>query len=259
MVSLPQEGMKRYKAFVTYDGTPFHGFAPNPDVETVGGKIRDSLEKVLGKETNITCAGRTDAGVHAEGQVISFNAGPIDEKQLERSLNQLCSPHIGIRSLEETDPTFDARFSAKSRTYRYQILNQDYPDPFLQRFVWHVHDHLDTDSMQTASTMLIGEHDFSSFCRKRIVKIDGLKTEASLTREIHSIEVTKKESNIIEIWITASSFCHQMVRSITGTLVDVGLGKTESYTITSILAEKNRNAAGRVAPPQGLTLMKVKY
>ena len=113
--------------------------------------------------------------------------------------------------------------------------------------------------MQKATSALIGEHDFSSFCRKRILKKDGLKTEASLVREILSLEVVATESNIIEIWVKATSFCHQMVRSITGTLVDVGLGKIEISSVTNILLKKDRNAAGRVAPPQGLTLMDVIY
>tara|TARA_B100000902_G_C27291517_1_gene907401 strand:+ start:467 stop:1246 length:780 start_codon:yes stop_codon:yes gene_type:complete len=259
MVSIPPEGMNRYKACVTYDGTDFHGFAPNPGVVTVGGLIRTALEKVLRVETKITCAGRTDAGVHAKGQIISFDAEPMDINQLEKSLNQLCAPHVCIYSLEETVPIFDARFSAKSRTYRYQILNQNYLDPFLERFVWHVRNRLDVNSMQEASSLLIGEHDFSSFCRKRIVKIGSEKIEASLVREVQSLEILQTEENIIEIWATATSFCHQMVRSITGTLVDVGLGKIEINEIVTILAEKDRNAAGRVAPPQGLTLMEVGY
>ena len=259
MVSIPPEGMSRYKARIAYDGTNFHGFAPNPGVATVAGLIQTALEKVLGVEIKITCAGRTDAGVHARRQVISFDAEPIDIKQLEKSLNRLCAPHVSILSLEETVPNFDARFSAKSRTYRYQILNQDYVDPFLQRFVWHVRDRLDVKSMQEASSLLIGEHDFSSFCRKRIVKIESEKIEASLVREVQSLEILQTDKNIIEIWATATSFCHQMVRSITGTLVDVGLGKIEINKIEAILAEKDRNAAGRVAPPQGLTLMDVAY
>ena len=259
MVSIPPEGMNRYKASISYDGTEFHGFAPNPGVATVGGLIRIGLEKVLGVETKITCAGRTDAGVHAKGQIISFDAKPIDISQLEISLNQLCAPHVNISSLEETAPSFDARFSAKSRTYRYQILNQNYADPFLQRFVWHLRDRLDVNSMQEASSLLIGEHDFSSFCRKRIVKIDNEKIEASLVREVLSLEIFQTDKNILEIWATATSFCHQMVRSITGTLVDVGLGKIEVNKVKTILAEKDRNAAGRVAPPQGLTLMDVGY
>ena len=259
MVSLLSEGTKRYKARVSYDGTNFHGFAPNPGVETVGGLIQSSLETVLRSEIKITCAGRTDAGGHAQAQVITRDAKPIDESQIQKSLNRLCSPFVGILSLEEVGSNFDARFSAKSRTYRYQILNQLYPDPLLQRFVWHLNNELDIFSMQKATSALIGEHDFSSFCRKRILKKDGLKTEASLVREILSLEVVATESNIIEIWVKATSFCHQMVRSITGTLVDVGLGKIEISSVTNILLKKDRNAAGRVAPPQGLTLMDVIY
>jgi len=259
MVSPPPSGMKRYKAFVSYDGTDFHGFAPNPGVETVGGLLRSSIERILGVETKLTCAGRTDAGVHAEGQVISFDAEPLNEQKLEKALNKLCSPHVAIRSLKEVDPLFDARFSAKCRKYRYQILNQTQSDPFMQRYVWHIRDQLDIKPMKKAALSLIGEHDFSSFCRKRAITINGIEAEASLIRNVYSIDISRTDRNLIEIWIAASSFCHQMVRSVTGTLVEIGLGRIASDEMSLILQERNRNSAGRVAPPNGLTLMEVEY
>ena len=258
MVSVPPHGMNRYRASVSYDGGPFHGFAENPDVETVAGKLRQSLEKIIGHELHLTCAGRTDAGVHAEGQIISFDAETFDISKIERSLNKLCAPFITVSDLQKTNELFSARFSATHRTYRYQILNDEYPNPFYHRFTWHVRTQLDLDSMQRAAQAVVGEHDFSSFCRKATILIDGKEEEASLTREVISIAV-KSEGSFVEIWVTATSFCHQMVRSIVGTLVEIGKGRMDESDMSSIISKKDRNAAGPVAPPQGLTLMEVGY
>lgn len=258
MVPSPPHGKKRYKAFVSYDGTEFHGFAENPGVETVAGKIRESLEMILRDRVDITCAGRTDAGVHAEGQVISFDAQGFDCSRVQRSLNKLCAPYISIRNLQEAEDHFSARFSAVSRTYRYRILNQEHPDPFSHRFAWHVSTQIDLRRVEQVAQVLIGEHDFSSFCRKATVLVDGKEENASLVREVLSIDI-KCEESYIEIWITATSFCHQMVRSIVGTLVEIGNGRLKESDMASIILKKDRNSAGRVAPPQGLTLMEVGY
>ena len=258
MISLPPTGMKRYRAFVSYDGTKFHGFAENPDVETVAGKIRLALERILGTSINLTCAGRTDAGVHAAGQVISFDAEGLDIESHERSLNKLCAPYIAIRNLEEVDDSFDARFSANSRTYRYRILNEEYPDPFSHRFVWHIRESLNVEEMNLAAQFIVGEHDFSSFCRKATIRVKGEEKEASLVREVLSVSV-ESEGNFVEVWVTATSFCHQMVRSIVGTLVEIGKGRLQKSEMSSIILKKDRNSAGPVAPPNGLTLMEVKY
>ena len=258
MVSAPPHGMNRYRASVSYDGGPFHGFAENPDVETVAGKLRESLEKIIGHEIHLTCAGRTDAGVHAEGQVISFDAETFDIEKIERSLNKLCAPFITVRDLQKTNDLFNARFSATCRTYRYRILNDDYPDPFSHRFAWYIQTQLDINSMQRAAQAVVGEHDFSSFCRKATILVDGKEEEASLIREVISINV-KNEGPFVEIWVTATSFCHQMVRSIVGTLVAIGKGRLNKSDVSSIISKKDRNSAGPVAPPQGLTLMEVGY
>ncbi|MBT95568.1 MAG: tRNA pseudouridine(38-40) synthase TruA [Acidimicrobiaceae bacterium] len=258
MVSSPPHAKKCYRACVSYDGTEFHGFAENPGVETVAGKIRESLEMILGNRIDITCAGRTDAGVHAEGQIISFDAEDFDYRRVQKSLNKLCAPYISIRDLQEAEDFFNARFSAVSRTYRYRILNQEYPDPFSHRFSWHVSAQIDLRRVEQATQALIGEHDFSSFCRKATVLVDGKEENASLVREVLSINI-KSEEPYIEIWITATSFCHQMVRSIVGTLVEIGKGRLKESDMASIILKKDRNFAGQVAPPQGLSLMKVGY
>ena len=258
-VSPPTSGEIRYRLQVAYDGTCFHGFAKNPDVETVEGLLAESISKVLGSTPVLTCAGRTDAGVHAKAQVVSFDSKPFDVVKIQRALNKLCGPYVAISSIEETSDDFSARFSAKSRTYRYRVLNQMDPDPFLGRYSWHVRTPVSIEKMNLAGQILIGEHDFSSFCRKRFIDVDGKQIIASLTREVTALRWEAIDENILELWVTANAFCHQMVRSITGTLVDIGVGKIEESSIIEVLHARDRNFAGQVAPPHGLTLWKVDY
>ena len=252
--------MSRYAVLVAYDGAAFHGFAANPGVATVAGAIDGALSQVLSTEIQTTCAGRTDAGVHGWGQVLSFD-GPadIDGGRVAHSLNRMLGPSIVIRDLSAVTDDFDARFSAESRTYRYRLLNRPFSDPFHHHVVWHVPEVLDLDAMRTAAAHLIGEHDFSSFCRKKMVLVDGLEVEADLTREIHRIEVVTELDDVVDVWLTANAVCHQMVRAIVGTLVEVGVGKRESGSIPATVAARDRHAAGALAPPQGLTLWSVAY
>jgi tRNA pseudouridine38-40 synthase len=252
---------------VSYDGAAFHGFAANPGVATVAGTLAQSMRRVLGYEPALTCAGRTDAGVHGWGQVVSFDAAPFDMERVLRSLNGLCAPAVVVRSIDEAPPDFDARFSALARTYRYRVLNRHVPDPFLAATTWHVHDVLNVDEMNAAGAALIGEHDFTSFCRRRVMVVSGESVAASRRREVLSLEwqhVAPRfegdgDGDLVELWITATAFCHQMVRSITGTLVDVGRGRIQAEAIAGILEARDRSAAGRVAPPHGLTLWSVAY
>ena len=258
-IAPPPEGQTRYKLTVSYDGTTFHGFAKNPGVETVEGLLIEALHKVLGKAPTLTCAGRTDAGVHAKAQIVSFDSVPFEINRIQNALNALCHPSVVITSIEETTDDFNARFSAKSRTYRYQILNQAHPDPFLSRYTWHVYSPISIEKLKTAGQELLGEHDFSSFCRKNIMEIGGQKVPASLIREIKTLRWEVPDKNLIELWVTANAFCHQMVRSITGTLVDIGVGKIDEFSMLEILNARDRNMAGQVAPPHGLTLWNVNY
>tara|TARA_B100000131_G_scaffold314677_1_gene351896 strand:+ start:60 stop:860 length:801 start_codon:yes stop_codon:yes gene_type:complete len=258
-ISPPLEGEKRYRLTISYDGTLFHGFAKNPDVDTVEGLLNEALQKLLGTAPSLTCAGRTDAGVHAKGQIVSFDSIPFEMTKIQKALNTLCSPYVVITAIEEAGGDFSARFSAKNRTYRYQVLNQAHPDPFLSRYSWHVRAPISIERMNSAGQELVGEHDFSSFCRKNIVVINGEKVHASLTREVTSLRWDVSEDNLLELWITANAFCHQMVRSITGTLVDIGIGKLDETSIEKILKGRHRNLAGQVAPPHGLTLWNVGY
>ena len=244
---------------VAYDGAAYHGFAPNPGVATVVGTLVQSMRRILGYEPQLAMAGRTDAGVHGWGQVVSFDASPMDVERFQHSINGLCAPAIVVREIEQAPDDFDARFSARSRTYRYRVLNRSVPDPFLHGLTWHVHEPLDLDAMNAAATHLSGEHDFASFCRRKRITVGDDEIEASLVREVLAAEWCTADDDVVELWITATAFCHQMVRSITGTLVDVGLGRIDADSLPAILAARDRNAAGRVAPPHGLTLWSVDY
>ena len=259
-VDQPADGLRRYRATIAYDGAPFSGFATNPGRVTVAGELNDALSKITGRPIDVACAGRTDAGVHAWGQVISFDARPgLVPRRVQHSLNRMQGPAIAVRGFEVAAADFDARFSAKSRTYRYRILNSDEPNPFLHATSWHLRDLLDVEIMNTAGQDLVGEHDFSSFCRAKLISFGGTEIQADLTRAVHSISWSHDDDNIVQLWITARAFCHQMVRSVAGTLVEIGLGKRPGDSIAATLAARDRNLAGILAPPRGLTLWDVGY
>ena len=247
----------RVRARVAYLGVDFHGFAENPGVTSVAGEINKAITLVAGEPVSVTCAGRTDKGVHAVGQVVSFDIPDhISLERLALSVNSQCGPSVLFTDLEIVDKNFDARFSAVSRTYSYRILNGRDLDPFISDRAWHISEELDVDLMQKASSYLIGEHDFSSFCKKPKLKSGDT---VSLVRHVNSAEWNSISETDLFFEICASSFCHQMVRSIVGTLVEVGLGKIPCDDMPRIITLSDRQAAGRIAPPHGLTLLSVKY
>lgn len=276
---------------VAYDGTDFHGFAESPGVATVMGSLRATLEQILQAELALTAAGRTDAGVHGWGQVVTGRIpASADLVRLQRSVNRMCAPTIAIRSAEWVDDDFDARFSATSRAYRYDVWNHPQPNPLLARTCWHVPEPLDLDAMNAAAVHLIGQHDFASFCRRPKVAED--QPEKSLVRILQRAEWHRaghdpsgrssremagnssrgaarasagdpsgheEPTALLRFEIAATSFCHQMVRSLVGTLVDVGRGRRDAASIPATLAALDRSAAGPVAPPTGLVLWHVGY
>ena len=239
---------------VAYDGTGFHGFALQPGVPTVAGAICSALERALRHTVELTCAGRTDAGVHAWGQVVSFDArADADPIGLQRSLNRTLRPAIVVRDLSLAQAGFDARRWATGRTYWYTVRNDPVADPFSARTAWHVPEPLDLAAMRLACDPLIGEHDFSSFCRRPPVR------DPSLVRIVRDARWVDLGDSALRFEIEASAFCHQMVRSVVGTLVDVGLGKKRAGDIAFILRSRSRQAAGQMAPPHGLCLQEVSY
>lgn len=250
----------RVRLVVAYDGGGFHGFARNAGVRTVAGVLTEALERVLGHTVELTCAGRTDRGVHAWGQVVTFDATAdrFDPDGLARSLNGLCAPAIVVRHVEVVPSDFDARFSARSRRYRYRIVNRTAPDPFLRGLAWHVPAPLDLGAAELACDPLIGEHDFAAFCRRpKGVRPDG--DEPSLRRRVLEAVWVDEGDGLLRFEIEASAFCHQMVRSIVGTLVDTGLGRRRAGHMMAVLRSGDRAKAGQVAPPDGLYLWAVRY
>jgi tRNA pseudouridine38-40 synthase len=194
--------------------------------------------------------------VHAWGQVVTFDArGEPDDVDLDgvrRSLTKMLGPSIVVREAEVAAPEFHARHSATGRRYRYTILNRPVPDPFLAATSWHIDTPLDLRAMELACDPLIGEHDFSSFCRKS-------NDNGSLTRLVRDAHWEEPDEGVLRFHIEASAFCQQMVRSVVGTLVDVGRGKTRAGDMSSILRARNRSTAGPPAPPHGLCLWEVTY
>ena len=248
---------------VAYDGSDFRGFAESDGVRTVMGELRRAVETVVRCPADLTGAGRTDAGVHGWGQVISGELpATTDLRRLVRSLNGLCGPDISVRAAEWGDASFSARFSATGRTYRYHVWNEAAPNPLLARTTWHVPQALDLAAMNIGIDRALGEHDFSSFCRRP--KPGAGFDEPSLVRHLHTASWTSGDDDhwgpsLLRFEITASSFCHQMVRSIVGTLVDVGLGRRPVDSVSETITACDRNAAGQVAPPTGLVLWSVDY
>jgi tRNA pseudouridine38-40 synthase len=239
---------------VAYDGSGFHGFAANPGVTTVAGSLGEAIAKVLGHPVALTCAGRTDSGVHAWGQVVHFDTGEeFDLDRLQRSINKMLAPAVVVREASVAGSGFDARRSATGRRYRYTVLNRTLPDPFLASTAWHVPEPLDLPAMQLACDPLFGEHDWSSFCRKPPA------TDSSMVRVVRDARWVDLGDALLRFDIEASAFCHQMVRSVVGTLVTIGQGKRRAGDVAWIMRAKDRSLAGEPAPAHGLCLWEVLY
>jgi tRNA pseudouridine38-40 synthase len=245
----------KVKLVVAYDGTDFSGFAEqrNQPIRTVGGVLGETIAKVLRHDVELTCAGRTDAGVHAWGQVVTFPAAPgIDVARLQSSVNSMLGPEVVVRTCELVEPGFDARHGALWRRYHYTILNRPVTDPFRDRFVWHVADPLDLRALRLAADPFIGQRDFSAFCRKGP---DG----SSRTRRVYESRWLDEGDGVLRYEIRANAFCWQMVRALVGIQVEIGQGKRRPGDLMAILRSGDRNVAGQPAPPRGLCLWDVGY
>lgn len=244
--------MPVHRLLVAYDGSPFHGFARQPGLVTVQGTIEAALSLVLGEDVRTSAAGRTDAGVHALGQVMSFESErSLDEPDgLRRRLNAMCGPEIAMLEVAPAPDGFDARRSALFRTYEYAILTREVHDPFSRHTTWHYPGHLDLEAMRKAAQALLGEHDFRSFGR--------VEKGHSPVRRVDAVDI-EQEGDLVVIRVTAGSFIQQMVRSIVGTLIRVGEGRMRPDQMDAVLHAGDRSAAGPVAPAHGLFLVAVGY
>jgi tRNA pseudouridine38-40 synthase len=252
--------LARIRLLVAYDGTGFRGLAPNTGVRTVVGELRRVLEPLVGFAPELTMSGRTDAGVHAWGQVLSADlpAG-ADLDRIQRAVNSRLGPEVVVREIAVAGAGFSARYSAASRSYRYTILNRAVPEPFLARWAWWVPQELSVEAMSDAAHHLTGEHDFSSFCRRSRPPA-GTSAEPSLVRRVTGARwLVIEPGDVLRFEIEGSAFCHQMVRSIVGLLVAVGRGKRGAGEVPAVLAARDRSAAEQPAPPHGLVLWHVDY
>jgi tRNA pseudouridine38-40 synthase len=241
------------RLLLAYDGTDFRGWARQAGgVRTVQGVLEDALSRMLPERPRLSVAGRTDAGVHAEGQVASFAAPPgVEPGRMQRMLNGLLAPEVVALDARAAPEGFDARRSATRREYLYRVSTARLPSPFDARFVWHRPGDLNLGWMRRAARDLVGEHDFASFCR-------APRLPASTTRDLRRLSVTR-QGDRLHIRAEANAFLHQMVRSLVGTLMAVGEGKLDPDAMQAILTARERSAAGPVAPPHGLSLLRVRY
>ncbi len=244
----------KFKITLEYDGTNLSGYQIQDDAPTVQEILEDALYKLTNEKPKTTVAGRTDAGVHAKGQVVDFTLknDKWDEYQIREGLNfHSQGKPISILDAKIIDQSFSARFDAKQRTYEYHILNRPSRSVLLENRVWWVKNELDINKMHQAAKHLLGAHDFSAF---RAAECQATRTE----RSIDEINITQNGNHII-LEIKAQSFLHNMVRIITGTLVDIARGKLEPDYIKEIIESKDRTKAGITAPPHGLYFIKVDY
>lgn len=242
------------RLLLAYDGTGFRGWAAQGSrpIRTVERTLAELLSAITGERVKLSVAGRTDAGVHARGQVASFTTtSQVACARIRKAINGRLGPEVAALGVHEAPAGFDARFSASARVYRYRINLGPVPDPFEARFVWHHPCDPDRRAMRAAAATLTGSHDFTSFCRH---PGPGKPT----IRDLQRVSIDRRGDRL-ELGFRANAFLHQMVRSLTGTLVAVGEGKVDPEAIPSILRAKDRAEATYIAPPHGLTLERVVY
>lgn len=246
--------MPNFRITIAYDGAPYVGWQRQPTGPSVQGLIEEALAELDGRAVTVHGAGRTDAGVHALGQVASFSlVRDTTADVVVRALNNKLPLEIRVREAEEVPASFHARFSAKTKTYRYRILNADVLDPFERAYAWHVLGRLDVAAMAEAARMVEGLHDFAAF------QGVGGKT-GSTAREILTSEIVAgSQSGLLTYDVTGKGFLRHMVRAIVGTLVEIGRGRQRPGWIRDVIASRDRVQAGQTAPAHGLFLVSVDY
>ena len=244
--------MRNIKLTIQYDGTNYSGWQAQANGRTVQEEIEKAIRKVLSSRVKLKGAGRTDAGVHAIGQVANFKTGsPLKASSIKKALNSLLPRDIAISAAEDVPLSFDSRRDSSSKIYRYTIVNKDCPSPISRHYAAFVPYRLDLAAMKRGATALVGRRDFKSFETAGSYRKD---TKRDIKRLILA-----KRGDFIYVDIEADGFLYNMARSIIGTLIDVGRGKVAASSVRGILRAKSRNLAGPTAPAKGLCLMTVKY
>jgi len=237
-----------------YEGTRFHGWQVQPGVRTVQGTLEEVFLRVTGETVRMVAAGRTDAGVHARGQVAHvLTDSRLDERALLMAMNSLLPPDVVVKTLRDALPTFHARKCALEKRYEYWIWNDPLPSVFGRRFAWHIKGPLDVDAMRAAAQVLPGTRDFSSF------QASGSPEGCNPVRTVRCVEVRTPAAGTLHIVVEGVSFLRHMVRILVGTLVEVGRGRMVVPDMEAVLQARDRRVAGRTAPAAGLFLMKVCY
>ena len=245
--------MRNIKLTIEYDGKDFNGWQKQPDKLNIQGTIEKAIEQITGEIVDLNASGRTDRGVHALGQVANFKTNsnlPIEKFPI--ALNSNLKKSIRIKQAEEVEENFHSRLSCKRKTYRYVINNSQYGTAIYRNLETHIPMKLDIEKMQEAVKYFVGEHDFKAF------KASGTSSKSSV-RTIYDAKVIKMPDDKIWIELTGNGFLYNMVRIISGTLVEVGMGKIEPKEIEDIIKSQKRENAGKTLPPQGLYLVKVEY
>lgn len=244
--------MRNIKIVLEYDGTAYHGWQIQREQPTIQQVVEEALSTILKTPIRVTASGRTDAGVHALAQVAHFRTGSaIALPALWRGTNSLLPPDIVIKEMVEVPADFHARFSARGKIYKYQLLTTPVRSPLFHRYAWHLSVPLDLSAMEKAAHLLEGTRDFASFC-------SASGTVQNTVRTLRRIWFTS-EPPLLTIFFEADAFLRYMVRNLVGILVEVGMGKREIGEVQQILEGRDRRLAGRAAPPQGLFLVKVFY
>ena len=245
--------MRNIKLIIEYDGKGFNGWQKQPDKLNIQGEIEKAILEITGEEVDLIASGRTDAGVHSLGQTANFKTNSnIPIEKFAVAINSKLKRSIRIQSAEEVDERFHSRYSVKSKKYRYTINNSEHGSAIYRDMEYHFPVKLDKEKMKMAAKCFEGEHDFKAF------KASGTSSKSSV-RTIYKAEVIEGENNRIYIELTGSGFLYNMVRIISGTLLDVGIGKITPEEIPEIIKEGKRERAGKTLPPNGLCLVEVMY